>query len=115
MVVTMVTPFVTHTITKEVLRLSRWKADLYLGDVNELITELSMTKCNDAVRELAGDEHEAYRAILKSLRTLLNNTLEVLDAKLHDAEVPKKEHRTSTNFGHHFTRVTNRCTNVAWA
>ncbi|MEZ8044013.1 phosphoenolpyruvate carboxylase [Vibrio sp. 10N.237.312.C02] len=85
-------PFVTHTITKEVLRLSRWKAaDLYLGDVNELITELSMTKCNDAVRELAGDEHEAYRAILKSLRTLLNNTLKVLDAKLHDAEVPKKE------------------------
>ncbi|PMH74931.1 phosphoenolpyruvate carboxylase [Vibrio cyclitrophicus] len=85
-------PFVTHTITKEVLRLSRWKAaDLYLGDVNELITELSMTKCNDAVRELAGDEHEAYRAILKSLRTLLNNTLEVLDAKLHDTEVPKKE------------------------
>ncbi|PMG34745.1 phosphoenolpyruvate carboxylase [Vibrio splendidus] len=85
-------PFVTHTITKEVLRLSRWKAaDLYLGDVNELITELSMTKCNDAVRELAGDEHEAYRAILKSLRTLLNNTLEVLDAKLHDVEVPKKE------------------------
>ncbi|MEZ9908750.1 phosphoenolpyruvate carboxylase [Vibrio sp. 10N.261.51.A3] len=85
-------PFVTHTITKEVLRLSRWKAaDLYLGDVNELITELSMTKCNDAVRELAGDEHEAYRAILKNLRTLLDNTLEVLDAKLHDTEVPKKE------------------------
>ena len=85
-------PFVTHTITKEVLRLSRWKAaDLYLGDINELITELSMTKCNDIVRELAGDEHEAYRAILKNLRTLLNNTLEVLDAKLHDTEVPKKE------------------------
>ncbi len=50
-----------------------------------------MTKCNDTVRELAGDEHEAYRAILKNLRTLLNNTLEVLDAKLHDTEVPKKE------------------------
>lgn len=91
-------PFVTHTITKEVLRLSRWKAaDLYLGDVNELITELSMTKCNDAVRELAGDEHEAYRAILKSLRTLLNNTLEVLDAKLHDTEVPKKETLQNTD------------------
>lgn len=29
-------PFVTHSITKEVLRLSRWKAaDLYLGDINE--------------------------------------------------------------------------------
>ncbi|MGO2160558.1 MAG: phosphoenolpyruvate carboxylase [Vibrio toranzoniae] len=85
-------PFVTHTITKEVLRLSRWKAaDLYLADVNELITELSMTKCNDQVRELAGDEHEAYRAILKSLRTLLGNTLEVLDAEIKDVEVPKKE------------------------
>ncbi|MGF1744171.1 phosphoenolpyruvate carboxylase [Vibrio minamisatsumaniensis] len=85
-------PFVTHTITKEVLRLSRWKAaDLYLGDVNELITELSMTKCNDAVRELAGDEHEAYRAILKSLRTLLRNTLEVLDAEIQHVDVPKKE------------------------
>ncbi len=84
-------PFVTHTITKEVLRLSRWKAaDLYLGDVNELITELSMTKCNDAVRELAGDEHEAYRAILKSLRTLLRNTLEVLDAEIQHVDVPKK-------------------------
>ncbi|MBW3697336.1 phosphoenolpyruvate carboxylase [Vibrio sp. T187] len=84
-------PFVTHTITKEVLRLSRWKAaDLYLNDVNELITELSMTKCNDAVRELAGEEHEAYRAILKGLRTLLNDTLEVLDAEIHEADVPKK-------------------------
>ncbi|MGF1711609.1 phosphoenolpyruvate carboxylase [Vibrio kagoshimensis] len=84
-------PFVTHTITKEVLRLSRWKAaDLYLGDVNELITELSMTKCNDTVRALAGDEHEAYRAILKGLRTLLGDTLEVLDAEIHHADVPKK-------------------------
>ncbi|WP_394249202.1 phosphoenolpyruvate carboxylase [Vibrio profundi] len=84
-------PFVTHTITKEVLRLSRWKAaDLYLNDINELITELSMTKCNDAVRELAGEEHEAYRAILKGLRTLLTDTLEVLDAEIHQADVPKK-------------------------
>ncbi len=61
-------PFVTHTITREVLLLSRWKAaDLYLNDINELISELSMTKCNDQVRALAGDDqHEPYRAVLKA-------------------------------------------------
>ncbi|OCH22706.1 phosphoenolpyruvate carboxylase [Aliivibrio logei] len=76
-------PFVTHTITREVMLLSRWKAaDLYLKDVNELISELSMVKCTDEVRELACDQHEPYRAILKQLRTLLNDTLENLDAQM---------------------------------
>ena len=76
-------PFVTHTITREVMLLSRWKAaDLYLKDVNELISELSMVKCTDEVRKLAGDQHEPYRAILKQLRTLLNDTLENLDAQM---------------------------------
>ncbi|GEA51335.1 phosphoenolpyruvate carboxylase [Vibrio inusitatus NBRC 102082] len=82
-------PFVTHNITQEVLWLSRWKAaDLYHADIEELITELSMTKCNDAVRELAGDSHEPYRAILKELRTLLNNTQQVIDAKVLGTNVP---------------------------
>ncbi|MZI92288.1 phosphoenolpyruvate carboxylase [Vibrio sp. CAIM 722] len=77
-------PFVTHTITREVLRMSRWKAaDLYLADINDLISELSMVKCNDKVRELAGpEEHEPYRAILKSIRALLQETKDVLDAKI---------------------------------
>ncbi|UPQ88169.1 phosphoenolpyruvate carboxylase [Vibrio sinaloensis] len=77
-------PFVTHTITREVLLLSRWKAaDLYLGDINELVNELSMTQCNDAVRALAGDDqHEPYRAVLKELRALLDETKEILDAKI---------------------------------
>ncbi|MEL7290610.1 MAG: phosphoenolpyruvate carboxylase [Pseudomonadota bacterium] len=77
-------PFVTHTITREVLLLSRWKAaDLYLGDINELVNELSMTQCNDVVRALAGeDQHEPYRAVLKELRTLLEETKEILDAKI---------------------------------
>ncbi|GAB7219025.1 phosphoenolpyruvate carboxylase [Vibrio comitans] len=82
-------PFVTHNITQEVLWLSRWKAaDLYHADIEELITELSMTKCNDAVRELAGDSHEPYRAILKELRTLLSNTQQVIDAKVLGSTVP---------------------------
>ncbi|MFV0574647.1 MAG: phosphoenolpyruvate carboxylase [Vibrio sp.] len=82
-------PNVTHPITAEVLLLSRWKAaDLYLTDIQELITELSMTVCNDTVRELSGEEHEPYRAILKGLRTLLNNTCDVLDARINGAHVP---------------------------
>ncbi|MFG0773904.1 phosphoenolpyruvate carboxylase [Vibrio plantisponsor] len=85
-------PFVTHTITREVLLLSRWKAaDLYLGDINELVSELSMTKCSDELRQLAGEnEHEPYRAILKGLRSLLQETLEVLNAKVHGEKLPKK-------------------------
>ncbi|MGF1697484.1 phosphoenolpyruvate carboxylase [Vibrio lamellibrachiae] len=85
-------PFVTHTITREVMLLSRWKAaDLYLGDINELVSELSMTQCNDAVRELAGDDqHEPYRAVLKGLRSLLNETLEILDAKVNGQKLAVK-------------------------
>ncbi|SDH33829.1 Phosphoenolpyruvate carboxylase, type 1 [Vibrio xiamenensis] len=85
-------PFVTHTITREVLLLSRWKAaDLYLNDINELISELSMVKCNDALRELAGeDEHEPYRAVLKQIRQILMSTKEILDAKIHGQELSVK-------------------------
>jgi phosphoenolpyruvate carboxylase len=85
-------PFVTHNITREVLLLSRWKAsDLYLSDINELVSELSMTKCNDTVRELVGDDqHEPYRAILKKLRALLTDNIEILDAKIQGQKLPIK-------------------------
>ncbi|MDA0149439.1 phosphoenolpyruvate carboxylase [Vibrio sp. LaRot3] len=85
-------PFVTHTVTREVLLLSRWKAaDLYLNDINELVSELSMTKCNDAVRALAGEnEHEPYRAVLKELRNLLSETKEILDAKVNGQKLAVK-------------------------
>jgi phosphoenolpyruvate carboxylase len=85
-------PFVTHSITREVLLLSRWKAaDLYLQDINELISELSITKCNDAIRQLAGEEaHEPYRVILKGIRSLLTETIEILDAKIQGQKLPIK-------------------------
>lgn len=84
-------PFVTHKITHEVLHLSRWKAaDLYLGDIQELVSELSMIQCSDELRSIAGEAHEPYRAVLKSIRTLLIDTLDVLDAKLNGSEVPNK-------------------------
>ncbi|MGR5542981.1 phosphoenolpyruvate carboxylase, partial [Vibrio campbellii] len=79
-------------ITREVMLLSRWKAaDLYLSDINELITELSMTKCNEEVRALAGEEsHEPYRCILKQLRALLEETKEILDAKINGQKLAVK-------------------------
>ncbi|QMV13084.1 phosphoenolpyruvate carboxylase [Vibrio spartinae] len=82
-------PFVTHKITREVLLLSRWKAaDLYLRDVNELISELSMTKCNGKVRSLAGEEeHEPYRAILKDIRQLLTGTIDILGEKIQGQQL----------------------------
>ncbi|PMH46271.1 phosphoenolpyruvate carboxylase [Vibrio sp. 10N.286.49.B3] len=84
-------PFVTHSITEEVLLLSRWKAaDLFLGDIRVLVSELSMVKCNDQVRTLAGEEHEPYRAIVKTLRTLLTDTIEVLEARINGTDVPNK-------------------------
>ncbi|NLS13493.1 phosphoenolpyruvate carboxylase [Vibrio sp. SM6] len=85
-------PFVTHSVTREVLLLSRSKAaELYLNDINELVSELSMTQCNDEVRALAGDdEHEPYRAILKPLRALLTETKEILDAKVHGQKLAVK-------------------------
>lgn len=91
-------PFVTHEITHEVLHLSRWKAaDLYLGDIQELVSELSMTDCTDALRVLSGDAHEPYRAILKDIRSSLIDTLEVLDAKINRTEVPNKAILESVN------------------
>ncbi|GLT17881.1 phosphoenolpyruvate carboxylase [Vibrio zhanjiangensis] len=85
-------PFVTHTITREVMLLSRWKAaDLYLNDIHELISELSMTRCNETVRSLAGaDEHEPYRAILKQLRSLLSETKDILDGKIKGQKIAVK-------------------------
>lgn len=109
-------PFVTHSVTREVLLLSRWKAaDLYLQDINELISELSMTKCNDTVRQLAGEEeHEPYRAVLKQLRTLLSETKEILDAKINGQNWRSKPRcNTSTNFGSPCWPVTSHYASAA--
>ncbi len=73
-------PFVTAKVTKEVMLLSRWKAaDLFLNDINQLVSELSMHRCNydlqNKLRQLgiAGND-EPYRAILKHTRQILINT-----------------------------------------
>lgn len=76
-------PNVTAPVTQEVLLLSRWQAaDLYMTDVVLLVEELSMTACSDALRLLAGDSHEPYRAVLRSLRDLLRDTRAAIKAEL---------------------------------
>src|SRR5476649_1995710 len=78
-------PNVTADITRRVLLLSRWKAaDLFLRDVQVLVSELSMTECTPELRALAGGENvqEPYRVIMKRLRTQLTNTQNWLSAKL---------------------------------
>ena len=83
-------PNVTAQVTREVLMLSRWQAaDLYLADVVHLVEELSMTSCSPALRELAGDAHEPYRAILRSLRDLLGRTRSAIEVQLGD-ETPEE-------------------------
>lgn len=85
-------PFVTSQVTREVLLLSRWRAaDLYLKDINELTKELSITECTQALKELAGDHHEPYRAVLRRLKKLLLNTLTHLSAQLANKTPNKKE------------------------
>lgn len=85
-------PNVTSEVTREVLLLSRWQAaSLYLGDVRQLIDELSMTACDEALRELAGDAFEPYRAVLRPLRTLLNNTLRTIEQQLDGEPVADVE------------------------
>ncbi|RJG42745.1 phosphoenolpyruvate carboxylase [Motilimonas pumila] len=76
-------PFVTSKVTEEVLLSSRWVGvSLFLQDITQLSSELSMMDCNNALRELAGDVHEPYRKVMKQLRADLTETLEYLTATL---------------------------------
>lgn len=76
-------PNVTTEVTEEVLRLARWTAaDLYLRDVDELLSQLSMFQCNEEVANLCGQtSHEPYRFILRELRAKLSATRDWAETK----------------------------------
>ena len=85
-------PNVTATVTTEVMLLSRWQAaDLYLADLVQLVEELSMTHCNEALRQRSGQAHEPYRAVLRPLRDLLRHTRAAIEAQLDGDPVPEGE------------------------
>ena len=68
-------PAVTAASTREVLLIARWVAtDLMLRDVNALVASLSMTEATDALRFRAASAAEPYRAVLKTLRSRLEQT-----------------------------------------
>ena len=70
-------PFVTSSLTQEVLhRARRRAAKLFKNDLDQLYSELSMNKCNDALREQVGDVKEPYRALLKPIIQKLDLTRE---------------------------------------
>lgn len=88
-------PNVTTEVTEEVLRLARWMAaDLYLRDLDELLSQLSMSQCNEAVSELCEkSSHEPYRSILRRVRDRLNATRDWAETKYppKDGIILKKE------------------------
>jgi len=68
-------PFVTSSLTQEVLlRARRRAAKLFKNDLDQLYSELSMNKCNTTLREQVGDVKEPYRALLKPLIQTLDRT-----------------------------------------
>ncbi|WP_217474827.1 phosphoenolpyruvate carboxylase [Stutzerimonas stutzeri] len=68
-------PNVTAKVTREVLLLARWMAaDLFLRDVEGLITALSMQTASDELLRHSGESAEPYRALLKGLRERLQAT-----------------------------------------
>lgn len=83
-------PNVTADITRHALLLSRWKAaDLFLKDIQILVSELSMTEATPELQALAGGDEvvEPYRQIAKNLRSQLFSTLEYLERRIKGEKV----------------------------
>lgn len=92
-------PNVTASVTREVLLLSRWQAlHLYLDDINQLVEELSMTRCSSELRQLAGEAHEPYREVLRGLRHSLRCSLDAVERQLR-GEVPGTDSAVLMNVG----------------
>lgn len=68
-------PNVTAAVTHDVLLLARgMAADLFLRDIESLITALSMQTASDELLQHTGESAEPYRELLKGLRQRLQAT-----------------------------------------
>ncbi|MFT6914528.1 MAG: phosphoenolpyruvate carboxylase [Motiliproteus sp.] len=68
-------PNVTAVVTEEVLLLARWMAaDLLLGDIRNLLHELSMSHASEELITHTGACNEPYRELLRQVRQTLENT-----------------------------------------
>ncbi len=76
-------PNVTPEVTRRACLLARWQAaDLYLGEVNALRDELSMSRGSPELAAAVGHVHEPYRALLRGVRTRLLATRDWVEAAL---------------------------------
>ena len=84
-------PNVTAEVTRKACLLSRWMAaDLYLVEIDELRSELSMARGSSELEQFAGCRHEPYREVLKKVRERLLQTRVWLEREL-EAERPASE------------------------
>ncbi|ATG75479.1 phosphoenolpyruvate carboxylase [Zobellella denitrificans] len=90
-------PFVTAKVTREVLLLGRWMASsLFLNDIQELVSELSMSEANRELYIQSGESDEPYRAVLRRLREDLRETLMHLNARVQGQKTDARDLITST-------------------
>lgn len=81
-------PNVTAKVTEQIITLGRWQAaDLLFNDINELREDLSVTECNQTLRDKVGPHREPYREFLREIRQRLQNTRDWADAKLKGREL----------------------------
>ncbi|OCG55996.1 phosphoenolpyruvate carboxylase [Gilliamella sp. Choc6-1] len=85
-------PNVTAEVTEKVMLQARLKAiELFLADIQILVRELSMTKCNQSVIDLLDEDNkktsEPYRAIMKQLRSRLIKTHSYIISTLNNEQV----------------------------
>ncbi|MFT7223440.1 MAG: phosphoenolpyruvate carboxylase [Cellvibrionaceae bacterium] len=80
-------PNVTHDVTEEVILLGRWKAaELYLGDIRSLASDLSMASASEELLITLGRASSTpYRDLLHNLRHRLQATLSWTHDRLTDA------------------------------
>ena len=81
-------PFVTSKVTEQVLLLARKRAaKLFARDIDILQTELSMSDCDDVLRQEVGEVLEPYRALLRPLFEKLVKTQDGIVEKLNGETV----------------------------
>ncbi len=85
-------PFVTAKVSTRVLLTSRRVATgLYLSDIQELTSELSMTDASDELLAHTENSLEPYRFLLRKLRSDLQETLQSLVAQLSNEDTEARE------------------------
>ncbi|MDN3474697.1 phosphoenolpyruvate carboxylase [Pseudoalteromonas sp. APC 3355] len=91
-------PFVTSQVTAEVLDHGRWMAlNLYIQDLKTLCAELSMSDASDELIELAGQDFEPYRAVIKKLKSQVAETVAHLGAKIKNKRSDSQDLITDIN------------------